>query len=79
MMANKKTETVTETKTVTETATTQSVESAYTIDELADAYKTIGASKVMVKAALKSEGRETYSLTEAKKIVEKFSSKEVEN
>ena len=52
--------------------------SKYTIKELAEATKTaFSTDKVIVLAALKAAGKETYSMEEATKIVSTFKNKEV--
>lgn len=52
-------------------------ESVYTVRELADNYRAFGASKEIVTVALRLAGQGAFTFSEAKKIVEKFSSKEV--
>lgn len=50
----------------------------YTINELAEAAKTaFHTDKVIVLAALKSAGKEAYTMDEAKRIVTTFKNKEV--
>lgn len=52
-------------------------ESVYTARELADNYRAFGASKEIVTVALRLAGKETATFSEARKIIEKFSTKEV--
>lgn len=52
-------------------------ESVYTARELADNYRAFEASKEIVIVALRLAGKETFTFSEAKKIIEKFSTKEV--
>ena len=61
-------ETKTETKPVYETK--------YSVSELIEAAKTFGAKPVIVKAAL-SDGKESYTVSEARKIIDNFKNKEV--
>lgn len=49
----------------------------YNIEELAEASTAFGTNKVIVLAALKSAGQESYSMDEATRIVKAFKSKEV--
>ena len=49
----------------------------YTIDELIKAARVLGASPVLVEAALKSTGRSEFTLDEAKRLVEIFAKLEV--
>ena len=50
----------------------------YTIKELSEAAETaFGTQKVIVQAALKSAGKESYSMEEATRIVTAFKNKEV--
>lgn len=50
----------------------------YTIEELAaEAKGAFGTHKVVVQAALKKAGKDSYSMQEATSIVNKFKSKEV--
>lgn len=49
----------------------------YNIEELAEASPAFGTQKVIVLAALKSAGKESYSMDEATRIVKAFKSKEV--
>lgn len=50
----------------------------YRIAELADAAKAaFGTDKVLVLAALRSAGKEAYSMDEARDIISKFKNKEV--
>lgn len=66
----------------TEKATKQAAQPAYVtkynIEELADAAKTaFGTEKVVVLAALRLAGKDSYTMSEATKIVNAFKSKEV--
>ena len=50
----------------------------YTIKELSSASKKFfGVSGALVAAALKETGKETFTLEEAKKIIEEFANREV--
>lgn len=50
----------------------------YTVNELAEAARiAFGTDKVIVLAALTAEGKETYSMDEATRIVARFRNKEV--
>lgn len=51
----------------------------YTIEELAEASTAFATDKLIVLAALKSAGKDSYSMDEATKIVKAFKSKEVKN
>lgn len=51
----------------------------YTIEELINASDKLGASPVLVEAALKSTGRKKFELSEAKEIVAAFAIREVKN
>lgn len=52
-------------------------ESVYTAEELIANHKVFGASKPIVKVALKLAKKETATFSEAKNIIEKFRNKEV--
>lgn len=52
-------------------------EPTYTISEFASAPETVEASADIVVAALSLDGKENYTVTEAKEIVKKFKEKEV--
>lgn len=52
-------------------------EPTYTIGEFASAPESVGASADIVKAALSVNGMKSYTVKEAKEIVEKFKKKEV--
>lgn len=52
-------------------------ESIYTATELADNYKVFGTFREIVVIALRKAGKETATLSEAKKIVDAFKNKEV--
>lgn len=52
-------------------------ESVYTAAELADNHKVFGTFREIVVVALRMAGKETATLSEAKKIIEKFKNKEV--
>ncbi len=51
--------------------------SKYTISELAEAAHAFGTDKIIVFAALKKAGQESYTMEEAEKIITKFKTKEV--
>lgn len=56
----------------------QAPASVYTVSELAEvSEKLFGTNKVIVKAALKTSGKETFAEDEAVKIVNAFRKKEV--
>ena len=52
-------------------------ESVYTAAELADNHKFFNTSREIVTIALRLAGKEAATITEAKKIIEKFKTKEV--
>lgn len=52
-------------------------ESVYTAAELADNCKVFGTYREIVLIALRQAGKETATLSEAKRIIEKFKNKEV--
>lgn len=52
-------------------------ESVYTVRELTDNYRTFKASKEIVIVALRLAGKEAFTFSEAKKIIDTFSTKEV--
>ena len=52
-------------------------EPTYTVEEFVSAPETVGANVDIVKAALLSGGKESYTISEANEIVKKFKSKEV--
>jgi len=58
-------------------AETAPVESVYTAKELADNHKVFGTYREIVVVALRNAGKETATLSEARKIIEKFKNKEV--
>lgn len=62
---------------VTEAKTAAPAESVYTREELANNHKVFGTYREIVDVALRMEGKDTATLAEAKKIVEKFKNKEV--
>lgn len=64
----------TKTKT-TENAENQTLESVYTVEELADNHKLFGTFREIVVVALRLAGKKTATLTEAKEIIEKFKNK----
>ena len=68
-----------QTKTTEAEVKTAPYVSKYTIEELAEASHAFATNKVIVLAALKSAGKESYSMEEATRIVEAFKSKEVKN
>ncbi len=51
--------------------------SVYTVDQLTDAAGVFGSRSVLVKAALLTDGRETYTEEEARKVIKMFKQKEV--
>lgn len=51
--------------------------SVYTVEELADNYRAFNTYREIVSVALRQAGKKTYTLAEAKAIVEKFKNKEV--
>lgn len=61
----------------TKTNTPPESESVYTIAELADNHKVFGTFREIVTVALRGAGKETFTFTEAKNIIEKFKNKEV--
>lgn len=67
-----------ETKTEKKEAKKTPAESVYTVSELAgNARKVFGTMQECVVAALKSDGKAEYTVSEAKKIVSAFLQKEV--
>lgn len=59
-------------------ATKKATQPKYTIDEFAKAPQALGeTSKDIVKAALLRDGKESYTVEEAKKIVKEFKNKGV--
>ena len=55
----------------------QPKESVYDAKELAANYKAFNTSYAIVDVALRLAGKDKYTLTEAKKIVDNFKNKEV--
>lgn len=53
------------------------LESIYTAEELADSYTLFATSREIVMVALRLTGRKTFTLPEAKRIIETFKNKEV--
>ena len=67
-----------ETPTPTPTPKKKVVEPTYTVDEFASAPNELGNySADIVRAALSKDGKESYTIEDAKAIVKKFSEKEV--
>lgn len=58
-------------------AATPTQESVYTAEELADNCKVFGTFREIVVVALRTAGKETATLSEAKNIIEKFKNREV--
>ena len=56
-------------------AENQTPESVYTAKELADNHKLFGTFREIVVVALRLAGKETFTLSEAKEIIEKFKNK----
>lgn len=57
---------------------TKTFEASYTIPELVEAAKSeFNASSVLVRAALTKEGKKSYTLKEAKEVIERMKKKEV--
>lgn len=52
-------------------------ESVYTAEELANNHKALDTSYEIVTIALRMAGKKSATFTEAKKIIDKFKSKEV--
>lgn len=75
MMADKnlKKPEVSETKAETKTA----YETKYSLEELVEAAEMFGSRPIMVKAALLSAKKESYTVSEARKIIDNFKNKEV--
>lgn len=78
-MATKTTKTppTEEVENVSVTESAPSHESVYTAKELADNHKVFGTYREIVVVALRNAGKETYTLSEAKKIIEDFRKQEV--
>lgn len=74
-MATNSRKSVTEAKPVAKKEKPQ--ECVFSAAEIASSYRIFGTSKPMVVAALKVAGIEKATLTEAKKIIDKFLNKEV--
>lgn len=72
-MANGKTTKAAETEVVTPAAS----ESVYTAEELAKNYKAFNTSYEIVTIALRLAGKKAATFSEAKKIIDKFKTKEV--
>ena len=53
----------------------QASESVYTAEELADNHKVFGTFREIVVVALRLAGKDTYTLSEAKAIVDNFKNK----
>lgn len=68
-MANSETPKATTVKT--------SNESVYTAEELANNHKALGTSYEIAAVALRLAGKKAATFTEAKKIIDKFKTKEV--
>lgn len=82
-MANNSKSKVEEKETTKEETVTKTVKAAvkeeptYTVSEFASAPETVGANADIIVAALTIDGKESYTVTEAKEIINKFKSKEV--
>lgn len=60
------------------TKAAKSFVATYTVPELVEAASSeFGTSSVIVRAALKKAGKKTYTMREAKQLVEKMKNKEV--
>ncbi len=51
------------------------VKPAYTREQLSEGYKAFGTTRAIVDCALKLTGKESFTMDEAKKIVETFRKK----
>lgn len=56
---------------------TKAAEPVYTVSQLVDGYRAFKAPKFMVIAALKMDGKESYTLAQAEKIISKLVKEEV--
>ena len=56
---------------------TPETESVYTAEELAENYKAFNTSYEIVTIALRQAGKKAATFSEAKKIIDKFKTKEV--
>lgn len=74
MAVTKKTDMAAEKK---ETAKQAPQVSLYSVEELAEAKERFQANAVIIKAALKQQGKQFYSMEEAENIINRFKNKEV--
>lgn len=52
-------------------------EATYTVEELVQAAADFGASRILVRAALTKAGKDSYTMKEAKQLIERMKNKEV--
>lgn len=52
-------------------------EPTYTVQELVDASADFNTTSIVVRAALNKGGKETYTMKEAKQLIERMKNKEV--
>nr|DAW93421.1 MAG TPA: hypothetical protein [Bacteriophage sp.] len=74
MAVTKKTDMAAEKK---ETAKQAPQVSLYSVEELAEAKERFQANAVIIKAALKQQAKQFYSMEEAENIINRFKNKEV--
>ena len=72
-----KTEVKTDVKAEAKTEKVKSYETKYSVSELVEAAATFGAKPLIVKTALMDAGKESYTVSEAKNIINSFKNKEV--
>ena len=83
MANNSKSKVEVQKETTQEETVTKTVKAAvkeeptYTVSEFASAPETVEANADIIVAALTIDGKESYTVTEAKEIINKFKSKEV--
>ncbi len=51
------------------------IKPVYTITQLADGYKTFGTTRAIVECALKLAGKDSFTIDEARKIINAFKNK----
>ena len=76
-MSEKKKIEVSEAKAETKAETNQVYETKYSVEELVEAAETFHVKPIMAKSALLSAGMKSYTVSEARKIINDFKNKEV--
>ena len=56
---------------------TKEYEATYTVEELVQSAVNLGTTKTVVRAALTQGGKESYTMNEATKLIDKMKNKEV--